>query len=302
MRVHRALLATALAVAATAFGGAAYAWVPPTGPACHLDAGPDASPDASPDAYFGVLRAGPLVATGTTMSVACTVQIGGTGLYGDPDVASAGAGPSANAVALAPTLVAFLDPGLPVWVCTHVHQVDALNVATDLYWDAPSQSWTPLGLAATCESVPMPSSAVLGGIAVYHYASTNPSVLLAAPFGVLADPNLWSCTIPGYVASQPFAVTCTPVSLAATWTCGAVIAAAVTYSGAGTVRTAADCDGGAPEAQTTTVSGPLAWDVDATVPGVAATTFTCELDDGGTAGPVPDYAGFCFDPGLVYVR
>lgn len=303
MRIHRAVLATALVAATTGLTGVAHAWVTPTGPTCSLVANQDPNPEAPPGAFLGLVQAGPLAAAGTTMSVTCTVQVGGSGLHTDPDVASAWAGPSANAVTLAPTFVAYVNPGQQVWVCTHVHQVDSLNVPADLYWDDASQSWTVLALGATCDAVTTPSSAVTGGIVVYHYGSTNPGIFVAVPFGVLANPSLWTCTQPSYVASQPFVVGCTPVTSTVVWTCDLVAVSAITLSSSGTVRASADCNGGAPEAQTSTVSGVGGVDDDIATPaGLPATTFTCTLDDGATAGPAPDYNAVCFDPGLASVR
>lgn len=297
MTISRTLFTTAVATLVTALPGMhgiASAWVPPAGPRCSLVAVPDFAPEASDDAWIGFLSGGPLTASATTMTLTCSLQVGGTGVHTDPDTNTESAGPSANSVTLNPTLVSFVSPGLPVYVCTHVYQVDQSNVAADLYWDASSTSWSTSPATATCEVVVMPAAPVNGGILVYDLAGT----FVATPFGVLADPQEWTCTIPAFNALVPYVVTCTPVNTSTPWTCPIVAVGSFSLSVGATLRTSVDCNGdNVFEAQTATVSGPFAIDVDWAAPGVAATSFSCRLDNGGNAGPVADYVGVCVDPG-----
>lgn len=293
MRTLRTLAVLAVAAAALpVLAGVAHALVPPTGPTCSMLTGPD--PTAEVGRMFGTVAAGPLVAASTTMTVTCSIQVGGTGVHSDPDVGSVSAGPSANAVTLVPALVAYQgDPNLATYLCTHVHQVDGL-VPYDLYWDDPSQSWSLNPLTAHCAGVPQPAAPVDGGVVVSHHSN----VLLVQPFGVLDNAALWTCSVPTYTPATPFTVTCTPVSSTVPWTCASVITGTLVM-GTGVARTSLDCDGSSPpESQTATVTNTTMWDYDAANTTLAATTFSCTLDDGGTSGPTGDFAGFCADPGL----
>jgi hypothetical protein len=287
-------LATLVAVVTTAapgLTGVAGAYTTPTGPLCSLAAGPD--PLSEPGGMVGVVEGGPLTAIGTTMTMGCAVQVG-SNVHADPDSATVTAGPAADSVTVEPAAVTYVSAGLPTFLCTWVHQVDQTG-ETDLYWDHASQSWTQSALTATCPPVPAAAAAVEGGIVVEHPVSGPVEVI---PMGVLANPLLWTCTVPAYSPAAPFVVTCTPVSSAVPWSCAFVIAAATTGTPTATVRTAVDCDGSAPDevrTRTVTGAGDNAGDFD--VSGVAATTFTCRLDDGGTGGPVPGYVAYCLDPG-----
>ena len=295
MRKLPVLVALALAVATAT---PAHAFVPPTGQRCALVAVQDLLVEGG--TMLGVLSGGPLTAAGTTMTLTCTIQVGGSGLHTDPDAAWAAAGPSATTVTLAPTPASFVgSPNQPTYVCTQVKQVDQNNVATTLYWDEASQSWTTTPGTAYCAIAPAPAAPVEGGIAVIHPAS---GPLLAVPFGVLADPLLWSCSIPTYSPLTPFVVSCTPQT-SVPWTCSIVAATAWVSARTGVVRASVDCNGDAvPEVQTPTVTSVNGGGSAVAATTMSATSFDCRFDNGATAGPVAGYIAACMDPGGPEVR
>lgn len=294
MRRLPVLAAFALAVATAA---PAHAYVPPAGQNCTLVAIGDETVEGT---MLGVLSGGPLTAAGTTMTLVCSIQVGGTGLHIEADSAAVSAGPSATSVTLPPTAVSFeAAPTMPTYVCTRVRQVDANNVITDLYWDAATSTWSTIPATSYCALVPPPAAPVEGGILVIHPAS---GPVQAMPFGVLADPLEWSCSIPAYNPAVPFVATCTAIT-STPWTCSVVVASAWTHDAAAVVRTGADCDGnGVYEAQTGVAAGLYDGDGAFATPGTPTTSFVCRLDDGGTAGPVGGYVAFCSDPGGPPVR
>jgi hypothetical protein len=298
MKTQRMLTMLAVVAAAALPGltGVAHALVPPTGPRCTLLSGPD--PTAEEGRMIGTLTGGPLVAAGTTMTLTCSIQIGGTGLHSDPDLYAVPVGPSANTVTLPPTTVGYYG-GVPTYVCTTVHQVDSAGTY-DLYWDEVTQGWSQNPATSYCLAVPPVAAPVDGGIVAWVTGFPQP-VVAVSPVGVLADPLQWTCTVPTYTSLLPWTITCNPVSSTPPWTCAAVITGAMGLSPAATVRTSVDCDGGAPEAQTATVSGTGGFDYDWANTTLTTTAFSCTFDDGGSAGPVADFVGFCADPGLARV-
>lgn len=293
MRTSRTLLAATIAAAMATPGltGIAHALVPPAGPRCSLAFGSD--PTGEPGHQIGTIAAGPLVAAGTTMTVTCSVQVGGTGVHTDPDVVTVPAGPSANSVTLPPTSTLF-SSSTSTYVCTAVHQVDSFGTY-DLYWDETTQAWSQNASTSYCLFVPGPALPVNGGITVVTFGVAAPVV---TTFGVLSDPLLWTCNIPPYTTAAPWTITCNPVSSIPPWSCAAVAASSMTYSPFGKVRTSLDCDGASPpEAQTATVSGTGGVDADWANTNVVATQFSCTFDNGSVSGPFPDFVASCGDPG-----
>src|SRR4051812_40589314 len=79
---------------------------------------------SQPGLQIGTMNAGPLVADTSGLSgsvtVTCSVQVGGSGAYAEADAASV-SGTNVGVTYVTPTPVSYqVAPGDPVWVCTTV--------------------------------------------------------------------------------------------------------------------------------------------------------------------------------------
>jgi hypothetical protein len=106
-----------------------------------VDGGPYAVADAPGD-----VTGNPASATLT-----CTLQIGGTGAYTDPDAVRATAS-GTGVVVLGPIMVTYTaGPAEIVYVCTGLTVTDAHGDAVTYYYDAPSRAYVTDPATARCE-------------------------------------------------------------------------------------------------------------------------------------------------------
>jgi hypothetical protein len=94
---------------------------------------------------------GDLTGNPASATLTCTLQVGGTGAYTDPDAAYATVS-GTGVVVLPPALVTYTgNSSWIVYVCTRLAVTDVHGDAVTYYYDAPSRAYVTDPAAARCQ-------------------------------------------------------------------------------------------------------------------------------------------------------
>ncbi|HEU0130781.1 MAG TPA: hypothetical protein VFQ85_07300 [Mycobacteriales bacterium] len=112
-----------------------------------------------PTDNFGEVHAGPVIVRdpgeitgdGVPGTIICDIQVGGTGVYPDPN-ASRSVADGNGTIVLPATPVEFDSPVLEsVFLCSTLVLTGSTGSATVYHWDALTQTWAMSGREAHCE-------------------------------------------------------------------------------------------------------------------------------------------------------